>query len=371
MIINSKKKILFILQDLETGGAEQLKLCVQKYIDKDKYDISYCCIKKIGTIGKRMIKNGGNVICLNVNDKFYNTIAAYRLYKLAKKIRPDLIQSALFNANFFARMAGILIRVPVIIEEHGMYTWKRWYHIFIDKMLAYFTYKVIVPSKSVKDFLVAQEKINSDKIEVLYNCVDLDSPKLETTKDKRRKRLGVRENDFVIGAVGNLRKEKGYDILLDAFKIVLMKYDKTRLFIAGDGYLYDSLVKKAKTLLIEKNIVFLGKCLDISGLLKALDLFVMPSLNEGLGIALLEAAYIGVPCVASEVGGIREIGKELSGIVLVKPNNVKALADAIMDKIKNKAEYKECTSGPKKIKEIFTPNFYIKSLERIYNEALS
>jgi glycosyltransferase involved in cell wall biosynthesis len=371
MVINSKKKILFVLQALEIGGAEQLKLCVQKYINNDKYEILYCCIKNIGAIGEEIIKNGGNVISLDTNDKFYNLITTYKIYKLAKKMKPDLIQSALFNANFHARIVGILIKVPVIIEEHGMYVWKRWYHIFVDKALSCFTYKIIVPSKSVKDFLTAQGKINYDKIEVLYNCVDLDSSGLKTTKDKEKKRLGAGENDFVIGAVGNLRKEKGYDILLDAFKIVLGEHGKVMLFIVGDGYLYDSLVKKAKTLSIEKNVVFLGKRSDISGFLKALDLFVMPSLSEGLGTALLEAVSLGVPCIASEVGGIKEISKEQNEVILVKPNNAKALADAIINKIKNREEIEEYICSPNKLKEIFTPEFYIKSLEGIYNKALN
>lgn len=370
MKTNRKKKILFVLQDMEMGGAEKLKLCIQKYIDKDRYDITYCCIKKIGMIGEEIIKNGGNVVVLNANDKFYNLIAAYRLYKLAKKVKPDLIQSALFNANFHARVIGMLIKTPVIIEEHGMYAWKRSYHILIDRLLAGFTYKVIVPSKSVRDFLLAQEGLDRDKITVLYNCVDIDLSDSKTTREGERKKLNISDGSFALGAVGSLRKEKGYDLLLGAFKQVLAKYGNTMLFIAGDGYLYESLVKKARILAIEKNVVFLGKRSDVSGFLKSLDLFVMPSLSEGLGIALLEAACMGVPCVASEIGGIREIAEKIKDIVMVEPNNVKALADEIINKIKNNTEVKRSVSGPKKTQEVFTPEFYINRLEDMYNSIL-
>jgi len=370
MNISAKKKILFVMQDLEMGGAEQLKLCIQKYINKDKYVINYCCIRKIGTVGKEIIKNGGDITCLNTSDKFYNPIVIYRLYKLARKIKPNLIQSALFNANFHARIVGIFIKVPVIIEEHGMYTWKRWYHILIDKILSGFTHKIITPSKSVRDFLIAQEGISCDKIAVVYNCMDPDLLDSKTVKDEERKRLGIRGNDFTIGTVGNLRKEKGHDILLDAFKTVLTGHSNARLFIAGDGYLYDYLIKKARVLSIEKNIVFLGKRLNISGFLRALDLFVMPSLSEGLGMALLEAVYLGVPCVASEVGGLKEISEMIDGITLVRPNDAGALANAIIYKMENNIETSSSSSDKKETMGIFMPEFYIKSLEKMYNNAL-
>ncbi|MDO8603538.1 MAG: glycosyltransferase [Candidatus Omnitrophota bacterium] len=368
---DSRKNILFIMQDLEMGGAEQLKLCIQKYINKEKYRITYCCINRIGIIGEEVIKNGGNVICLNINDKFYNLAATYKLYKLVRKIKPDLIQSALFNANFHARIVGMLVSTPVIIEEHGMYAWKRWYHILIDRILSGFTYKIIVPSKSVKDFLMAQEALSSDKIEVLYNCVDLDLMKSKPVREDERRRLGAREDVFVVGAVGTLRKEKGHDILLDAFKIVLAECKSAMLFIVGDGYLYRRLTEKSRMLSIEKNVIFLGRRLGILGFLSALDLFVMPSLSEGLGIALLEAASLRVPCVASEVGGINEIAEELDGITLVKPNNAYALAGAIINKIENKAKSAKAAYAEVKVKEIFTPGFYINRLEGIYNKALN
>lgn len=367
----SKKRILFVLQDLEIGGAEQLKLSLEKYINKDKYLTVYCCIKKIGRIGAEIIKRGGDVISLNSTDKFYNLKTTYKLYKLARKINPDLIHSALFNANFHARVIGVLIRTPVIIEEHGMYTWKRWYHIFIDRLLIIFTYKVIVPSRSVRDFLVTQEGLNFNKIVVLFNCIDPESLKLESTRDEERKKLSVTAKDFVIGAVGNLRREKGYNVLLNAFKKILARYSNVRLFVVGDGPLYMHLVEKAKELAVEKNVIFLGRRTHISGFLKALDLFVMPSLSEGLGIALIESIFAGVPSVASKVGGIREVAEETKGVTLVEPDNVAALSCAIIKEIENRRKNNKSMLEPKMIGETFGPEFYINHLEKIYHQALN
>jgi len=368
---NSKVKILFVLQDLEIGGAEQLKFTVEKYIDKNRYATAYCCLKRLGAIGEEMKKCGADLVTLNSSDKFYNLKTTYRLYKLTKKIDPDLIHSVLFNANFHARIIGILMRKPVITEEQGMYTWKRWYHILIDKLLEHFTYRIIAASNSVKDFIIAQEKIRPDKIVVLHNCIDPESLKTETTRDGERGKLSLSANDFAIGAIGKLRKEKGHSVLLDAFKIVFTKYYNARLFIVGEGPLYASLTTKSRELALEEKVFFLGSRSNVSGFLKSMDLFVMPSLSEGLGIALVEAIFTGLPCVASDVGGMQEVARESEGVVLVRPGDPQKLADEIINEIeRQKGKRDGSLSVQNNIREKFTPKFYVNRLKDIYEGAL-
>lgn len=365
---DSQKKILFVLQNLELGGAEQLKIIIEKYLAKEKYSITYCCIRKTGVIGNEIIKIGGDVVTFNSNDKFYNFFATYRLYKIVKKVKPDLIHSSLFNANFHARIVGILTNIPVITEEHGMYIWKRWYHIAIDRLLARFTYKIIAPSYSVKDFIIKQEKIKPAKIIVIYNPIDVERLKSNTTRIEARKSLNIDECDFVIGVVGNLRKEKGHSILLQAYKTVISKYRNVKLFIIGYGPLYGKLRNLSKDLKIEDNVTFMGKLTNIADFLKSLDLFVMPSLNEGFGIALIEAIYMKVPCIACNVGGIKEIAEQFPMINLIDPNNPEILSKAIMNQIINRTEFKISISDYNDMKKVFTPKFYVNKLENLYDE---
>ena len=368
---NTRKKILFVVQDLEIGGAEQLKLTIEKYIDKDKYETIYCCIKSIGPIGEEIRKRGGQVIVLNTVDNFYNFIATCKLYKLAKRIKPDIIHSMLFNANFHARLTGIMLGIPVIIEEHGLYIWKKWYHILFDKVLANFTKKVIAVSFSVKDFLINQENLNPEKVTVVYDCVDPNFLKTETSRSEERKKLSVTDDTFVIGTVGNLREEKGHRILFHALKQVIIERKKVKLFIVGDGPLYDYLFEQVKRIGIEENVIFMKKKSDISGFLKALDLFVLPSTSEGLGIALIEAIAAGLPCIASNIGGIKEIAEGIRGVILVKPNNPLELGRAIVEEIRTRRLQEDLDSLSKemKIKSIFTPQVYLERLEEIYNES--
>ena len=317
-------------------------------------------------------KRGGNVIVLNAVDNFYNIVATLRLYNLVKKIQPHIIHSMLFNANFHARIVGIMLKKPVIIEEHGLYIWKKWYHILIDKILAKSTKKVIAVSDSVKKFIINQEQLDSDKVIVLYDCVDPNFVKSKTKRGEERKKLSIADDVFLIGTVGNLREEKGHRILFHALKQVLSTYKNLKLFIVGDGPLYKYLLEQTKRLGIEKSVVFLKKKSNIAGFLRALDLFVLPSTSEGLGIALIEAIAAQLPCIASNVGGIKEIAEGVEDVTLVKPNNPMDLSNAIMFAIeKNKRLMRDHDFAEEMtIKYIFTPKTYLSHLEQIYKEAI-
>ena len=112
---------------------------------------------------------------------------------------------------------------------------------------------------------------------------------------------------------------------------------------------------------------------DISGFLKALDLFVLPSTSEGLGIALIEAIAVKLPCIASNVGGIKEIAEGIENVVLVRPNNPLELGSAIIREIEKRKllKYEDTDSEEMNIKDIFTPEVYLNHLEKVYNEALT
>ena len=366
----AKIKILYVLQDLEMGGAERLRFTAEKYINKSRFETIYCCIEKKGVLGEEIERKGGCVICLDTKDEFYNLTATVRLYKVVKKIRPDLVHAALFNANFHARVAGIFSGTPVISEEHGMYFWKKWYHKLIDRILARFTYRIIAASKNVKIFLMKQENIDTEKIEVIYDCVDPESFISHSSSNEARAAISVDNNVYLIGAVGNLRKEKGHDILLDAFREARKRHD-ARLFIAGDGPLYGYLKQKSEDLGIKDEVRFLRKYSDIAGFLRALDLFVMPSLSEGLGIALIEAVAAGLPCIASNIGGISEIAENFASVTMVKPGDANSLASAIVLEIeKKKIMGSRTQSAGNRVNDLFSPEVYLSHIEELYCRAL-
>ena len=367
----NKIKILFVHQNLDIGGAEVLRKHVLSYLNKERYEADVCCIERRGRIGEEIETLGYKVVVLDRKINIFNSpFILWEMYRLIKKNKYDVIQSSLFYANFFGRVAGILARTPLlIIEEHGIFKWKNKhpFFIWIDRFLARFTYKIICCSESVRDFTANQEGISNDKFLVLRNCLNFNSLDIPETKDEIRKRHSLRQDETIIGIVGVIKKEKGHLYLIDAFNILSKKYKNLRLLIVGDGLLSDDIKKCVDNLGINRSVLFFGWRHDIPQLLKAMDIFVLPSVSEGLGIALLEAMYMKLPIVASDVEDIPEIAYNGINGLLVPPRDSELLASAIEKLILDK-RYAErlAEKAQEMVLEGFSAQRYTASLEEIY-----
>jgi len=367
----NKIKILFVHQNLDIGGAEVLRKHVLSYLNKERYEADVCCIERRGRIGEEIETLGCRVIVLDRKINIFNSpFILWKLYRLIKKNKYDVIQSSLFYANFFGRVAGILARTPLlIIEEHGIFKWKNKYSFFIwiDKFLARFTYRIICCSESVRDFTANQEGISNGKFLVLRNCLNFNSLDIPETKDEIRNRHFLRQDETIIGIVGVIKKEKGHLYLIDALNILSKKYKNLRLLIVGDGLLSDDIKERVDNLGINSSVLFLGWRDNIPQLLKAMDIFVLPSVSEGLGIALLEAMYMRLPVVASDVDGIPEIiYNEINGL-LVPPKDSELLASAIEKLILDIGFSKRLGSKAREmVVKDFSAQKYTTEIENIY-----
>lgn len=156
-------------------------------------------------------------------------------------------------------------------------------------------------SQIANEWMFGKRVANSDKCRVIYNGIDISRFRFSTEMRKqKRAELGIAENEQLIGNVGRLVEQKNQELLIRAFALAYEKNPSLRLAIAGDGPLAQHLHELAKELDREKEILFLGNRKDVPELLQAFDVFVMPSKNEGLGIAAVEAQAAGLPCVVSE-----------------------------------------------------------------------
>ena len=366
-----KIKILFVHQNLEIGGAETLRKYVLSSIDRERYCPEICCIEGRGAIGGELHDAGHRVREIGKKITLLNSpVIVWRLYNLIRRNRYDVVHASLFYANFFARIAGILTKTPLlIIEEHGIYKWKDRKPLFVwaDRILSRFTHKIICCSDSVRDFTLTQERVAEKKFMVIKNCLDFDSFAILESKGAIRKTHSLNPAETIIGVVGVLREEKGHLYLVEAVNILSKKHKNIRLLVIGDGLLCDTLKKLVNRLGIDKRVSFLGWRLDIPRLLKAMDIFVLPSTSEGLGISLLEAMYSEVPVVATNVGGIPEIIQDGVNGLLVPPRNSALLAEAIERLILDR-EYatKLATKGREIVVKDFSAPKYTAAIENIY-----
>src|SRR5207244_4140922 len=186
----------------------------------------------------------------------------------------------------------------------------------------------------------------------------------------KRKELGLPPDGVIVGTVGRLVPIKGLEWLLKAAPQVLAQFPQACFVIIGDGPLLSELKELASELGISPRVVFLGTRHDIPECLTALDLFVLPSLNEGMGRALVEAMAVGCPVVATCVGGIPDVVTDGATGLLVPPRDDRALADAILTLLRDRrllAAYGE--AAQRRVDERFDIETMVRSIERLYDEV--
>jgi glycosyltransferase involved in cell wall biosynthesis len=188
-------------------------------------------------------------------------------------------------------------------------------------------------SNKVSDALAAAG-VSRKNLRIIPSGVDCDHfhPANSTEREAARARLGIRTDDFLIGTVGMLEERKGHRYLLEAVARLnrpRAEGSHIKCAIGGDGAMRDELTQLARELGIANDILFLGMLGDSRQLLDALDVFVFPSLKEGLGVALLEAMACGLPVVASRVGGIVDIVEDGRTGSLLPPRDPASIAEAV------------------------------------------
>ncbi len=348
-------------------------LTTLRHLDFNKFFPVVYCIEAKGEIGKEIEGLGVNVHMLNERAHILNLRIAWKLFWAFRSERPDILHSGLFYPNYFGRIAALLAGIPVrIITEHGTYSnFKRFYHFCIDFVLSVFTTKIIAVSEAVKEYLSRHSGIPRRRVAVVYNAVDSRRFDEALGKDRGsvRRQLGLSDNALIIGSVSNLAPWKGQLVLLQAFDIIANNFPEAQLVIAGRDALgfQRQLEFFAARKKLEKNVFFLGERRDIPEILRALDIFIFPSLTEGLGISLLEAMYMGLPVIASSTEGILEVVRHNRDGVLIPAGDYRALARQACTLLGDQEKMQQFgRNAREKIKQEFSPEIYIERLESLY-----
>lgn len=254
--------------------------------------------------------------------------------RLIRRERVALIHAHEFSAIVYGWIVSRLARIPFIGTIHGKnYFWEKARRRVAYRIIAR-TATLVAVSEDLKRFVTEKVGIPNGRIRVIYNGVTHGPPVSEAEAERCRSELGIQTGDSVLGTVGSLYPVKGHTFLLDAMPAVLQRFPNTVLIIAGRGELEVTLKNQAKRLGIEEKVRFLGMRQDIPKLLALMDVFVLPSLSEGLSMALLEAMAAGKPIVATRVGGNPELIEEGKTGMLVPAEDAAELAAALIEMLR-------------------------------------
>ena len=292
-------------------------------------------------------------------------------FHLVRNENVVLIHAHEFGAILYGWIIARLTGIPFIGTIHGK-------NYFWEKLRRRMAYRIIsrsgilvAVSEDLKRFVMDKIGLPDTNVRVIYNGVQSGSSVSGDEVIRGRIELGLKDSDHVIGAVGNLYPVKGHQYLLQAMPVVLKQYPGATLVLVGRGVLEASLKEQAKQLGIEGQVRFLGMRQDIPNLLAIMSVFVMPSLSEGLSLALLEAMVAGRPVVATRVGGNAELVANGETGILVKSKDPEALAAAICKLLGNKAMREEFgRKAVTRAQERFSARQMADNYRTLYNELL-
>lgn len=332
MLVKVKKKVIFFLQ-AGCGGAERMTITISKYLDKSKYNVVYYTVGGKGeTIKPFFPKNSlvKKILCKN-----YRDFVTIKILKVLHKEKPDIIFASAMPLNYRLLAASILFlkKIKIIIRNDNYIETQS----FIQKMRLAIFYQladvIIAQTKEMREGLIKTLRLSSSKVITLTNPVDT-----EFINDKINIPNPFSYSDHKINFVasGRFSPQKGFDILVRAFSIVIKELPNSELYIIGsnDGDFSQHFLEiqnLTKSLNLQKNIHFLGFLENPYAYVKNADCFVLSSRNEGLPNVLLEALYLGVPsAVCKCIPVIERIVQEGENGYLADNENYKQLAVAMV-----------------------------------------
>ena len=339
------------------GGVEAVIMNYYRHINHDKIQFDFICDNDSTNIPYEEIeKMGGKVLLIPP----YQDVVKY--HKELKKVLQDgnyrVVHSHINTLSVFSLCAAKCAGVPVrIAHSHSTTNKKEKKKNLMKQVLRPFS-KVFATdymccSELAGRWLFGDKEYNKENVYLLNNAIDLEKFKYdESLKKKKRKELGIKNSTLVIGHIGRFVAQKNHDFLIDIFNEIHKQNADSILLLAGQGPLVENIKNKVKELQLEDNVKFLGQRRDANELYQAFDVFLLPSLYEGLPVVGVEAQAAGLLCYLSD-----DMTKETKVLDITKfmslNNTPEEWADNILDNVK---KYKRIDTS----KEMTAKNFNIK-----------
>jgi glycosyltransferase involved in cell wall biosynthesis len=291
---------------------------------------SVAIIARDGWLAQRVRASGVEPLIIPAHGSF-NVAYLRALLRVIRQNKVDVIAAHLYGSAIYASLAGLISRTPVVSILHGQSDVPRAGRLAWLKaaLVRNGSRRAVFVSGNLQKDLAARLALPTTRCRVIPNGVDLSAFR-PGRDDSIRRELGLSDDTLLVGAVGNIRKPKAYEVLLHAAAKVLALAPRLHFVIAGEatGPLADELLQLRRELGIEAHVTFLGLRSDVATVMRNLDLFVLSSRTEGFSIACIEAMACGTPVVATRSGGPEQILTEGCGI-LVPVDHPDELAQAI------------------------------------------
>ena len=309
-----------------------------------------------------------------------DVLALFKLYRLMRRERPQIVHTHESKAGFLGRLAARIAGVPIVLHTYhghvlrGYYgPLKSWALRCMEQLLALLTDRLIAVSEQVKCDLVQYRVACSEKISVVPLGFDLE-PFLssEAHRGSFRREMNLNGSTRLVGIVGRLFPIKNHRLFLDAAALVTVEEPASRFVVVGDGVLRQELDQYARDLSIRDMVIFTGWRRDLPRIYADLDVLVVSSDNEGTPVSVIESMASGCPVVATRVGGIPDVISDGDTGYLVPAGDADALASRILSLLRDDQEVSRLRASARAYaRDRYNLRRLISDIQAIYENLIS
>ena len=338
-----RKKILYVITKSVWGGATRYTYDLAVNLPQDKFEVWIAAGPAERDKNIFGALQNSDIHCLTVKNfqksvnPFKDIFAFFEILSLIKKIKPNIVHVSSSKAGGLAGLAIFALKIlnPTIYNPKTIFTahgwafhedrpeWQRWLIKSLSRLTAFFYDRIIAVSEFDRASAIKNKIAPPEKLIAIHNGVNPDSLNF-LNKTEARKKLPApdKTGNFWIGTIGEFTKNKGHKFLIEAAAGLAKKHPEIKFIIIGHR-------GEEKRYSLQNNVFLVDNQPDAAKYLKAFDIFILPSLKEGLPYALLEAGLAGLPAIATDVSGIPEIITDQQEGILIKPADVREIIRAV------------------------------------------
>ncbi len=305
----SKIRVLRLITWLRAGGIERKILAIAPRLNPDLFEVHLCCLRERGPLADELEAAGVPVHVIPFRSRLH-PVDLWQLQRLMRRLGTNIVHAHMYRANTPATVLKLLgSRVRVIGHYHNINTWETWRQRALDAFLARRRDVNLAVSEAVRRNVIETLHLPPEKIRTLHNGVDTQEflPTDAARRHRVRGALGWPEDALIVMQLARLVEQKNHRFVIENVRDLLVDFPNLYFVFAGDGKLEDELRELARQKRVAEHVIFLGHREDVPEILAASDISILPSSREGFSNTVLESMACGLPVVATDVGGNREI----------------------------------------------------------------
>jgi glycosyltransferase involved in cell wall biosynthesis len=363
-------RLMQITHDLAIGGLQRVVANICRTIDRDRFDVQVLCLRALGPFAADIERLGIKVTLIPQTGRT-DYLSCLKVARVLRAERIEVIHTHNTQPFVDGTLGALLSGVRTIVHtDHAREFPDKRRYMLAERAMSLCAYRVVGVSDHTSANLERYEKIATAKIETIPNGIDGSAFDIAVDRQAKRRELGLPADALVLGIGVRLSDQKGIAYLLQAMPEIVARVPRAVLVVAGEGPLEHDLKAQAERLALGSHVTFVGPRLDVPELLKVFDLYVLPSLWEGLPMVLLEAMAAGCPVVATSVGGVPSAIESGVNGLLVPPRDPAALARALVRVLQDETLRRRfALAGKQAFAARFSAETMTRRYERLYRRA--